>query len=275
GALVGAVVAAGILLIRKRTRDPVLETVIALVTPYTSYVLAESVHTSGVTAVIVASVVIGTQSERVTTAGQRLQLTAVYQTVIFLLESVVFALIGLQLPTLIRALAGSGINWFVPGLILTGTLLVVRILWVFPLSALRAWRHDKRRPSWQAPAVISWAGARGVVPLAAALSIPLVTNSGAPLAQRDLVLVLATMVIVVTLVVQGFTLAPLVRASGLAVESATSAAEQSNARLALAKASLSHLDEVADLEGAPEVVVTRLRHSLMARIDRLQQRVDN
>src|SRR5437016_4242253 len=100
GAGIGAVVAAGVSLIRRRTEDPVLETVTALVTPYAAYVLAESAHVSGITAVVVASVILAGQATRLTNAQIRLQLHAVYDTVIFLLESVVFSLIGLQLLTL-------------------------------------------------------------------------------------------------------------------------------------------------------------------------------
>jgi CPA1 family monovalent cation:H+ antiporter len=105
GAVVGGVLAAGVLRVRGRVTDPVLETVVALVTPYAAYVLGEAAHVSPVMAVIVTGLVIGGRRERVTTAQSRLQLHSVYQTVIFLLETVVFSLIGLQLPALIRDLS--------------------------------------------------------------------------------------------------------------------------------------------------------------------------
>jgi CPA1 family monovalent cation:H+ antiporter len=270
GALVGALVAGGVILIRRRTTDPVLEAVIALVTPYAGYVLAEAIHGSGVTAVVVSSVVLGTQSARLSTAHVRLQLGAVYQTVVFLLESVVFGLIGLELPTLVRELTRQVGHWPLQAIAITGTLVVVRILWVFPLAALVARRGGQRRPSWQVPAVVSWAGARGVVPLAAALSIPLVTDDGSPLPQRDLVLLLASAVIVITLVVQGFTLAPLVRRAGIAVAPADIRHEQTLAELHLARAALAHLEQLADLELASDVVLDQLRRGLTARIDRIK-----
>ncbi|MFD1050417.1 cation:proton antiporter, partial [Kibdelosporangium lantanae] len=146
GVLVGAFVALGAYLIRSRTEDPVLETVVALVTPYGAYVLAESVNASGVTAVVVASVVLGTQATRLTTAHIRLQLGAVYETVVFLLESVVFGLIGLQLPTLVRQLEGTDSRWPLYALAIAATLIVVRLLWVFPLSAVLQ-RKRGARPS--------------------------------------------------------------------------------------------------------------------------------
>ncbi|KAA2261469.1 Na+/H+ antiporter [Solihabitans fulvus] len=274
GLVIGGLVAGGLLLIRRRTQDPVLETVIALVTPYTAYVLAEAVHTSGVTAVVVASVLLGAQHARLTTAHIRLQVGAVYQTVIFLLESVVFGLIGLQLPWLIRTLEGSDRNWPWQALAVTGTLIAVRVLWVFPLSVVAQLRRGARRPAWQVPAVVSWAGARGVVPLAAALSIPLTTDGGTPLPQRNLVLVLATAVIVTTLVVQGFTLAPLVWLAGVVTKPDETRNEETSARLHLARASLAHLDQLSDLEAVPDVVVQRLRRNLTARVDRTRARLN-
>ncbi|MEU8928102.1 cation:proton antiporter, partial [Kitasatospora sp. NPDC048545] len=109
GSLVGAAVAGLVWLVRRRTTDPVLETVIALVTPYAAYVLAESAHTSGVTSVVVAGVLLGRSGHRLTDAHIRLQLHAVYAVVVFLLESVVFSIVGLELPTLVRDLpAGTG-----------------------------------------------------------------------------------------------------------------------------------------------------------------------
>ena len=235
GTLIGVVVSGGVAVVRTRTEDPVLESVIALVTPYAAFVLAESVHASGVTAVIVAAILLGQQSAKLTTAHIRLQLAAVNATVIFILESVVFSLIGLQLPTLIRSLAGADTAWLLPSLVIAGALIATRVLWVFPLSAIVQWRSGARRPSWQVPAVVSWAGARGVVPLAAALSIPLTAVDGTPLPDRDLVQVLATVVIVISLVVQGFTLEPLVRRAGIALEPAVGAKEDTLARLKLGR----------------------------------------
>jgi CPA1 family monovalent cation:H+ antiporter len=178
GAAAGGAIAAGIIPVRRRVTDPVIETVLALITPYAAYVLGEVLHVSPVMAVIVAGLAIGARRDRITTAQTRLQLHSVYQTVIFLLESVVFSLIGLQLPPLIRDLSHAE-AWPAEALAVTGTLIVIRILWVFPLSAVIQRRSGTRRPTWPVPAVVSWAGARGVVPLAAALSILLTTASGA------------------------------------------------------------------------------------------------
>ncbi|MGH3772563.1 MAG: cation:proton antiporter, partial [Pseudonocardiaceae bacterium] len=259
----------------RRTEDPVLETVVALVTPYGAYVAAESIHASGVTAVVVASVILGAQATRLTNARTRLQLAAVFQTVVFLLESVVFGLIGLQLPALLRGQEGIDSRWPLQALALAATLMVVRVAWVFPLAAIRQRRDGAERLSWRVPAVVSWAGTRGVVPLAAALSIPLTTGSpvttggAAALPDRDLVLLLTTAVIVITLVVQGFTLAPLVRGAGVALAPEDVEREHTAARLALAHAGLSHLDHLTETAAAPEFVIEALRTSWRDRIERL------
>jgi CPA1 family monovalent cation:H+ antiporter len=267
GLVLGLAVAGGIWLIRRRTVDPVLETVIALVSPYAAYVLAESLGGSGVTAVVVCSVVLGAQTPKITTAHIRLQVEAVYGTVIFILESAVFALIGLQLPYLVRALAGSDPGWPWQALVITAALIAVRFLWVFPLGWIIQLRRGERRVNWRTSTVVSWAGARGVVPLAAVLSIPLFADDGQPVPQRDLVLALATTVIVITLVAQGFTLAPLVRKAGVARTPAEARKEQVIANVRLAEAGLAHLEQLYDLEAAPPAVLDRLRQGLLARID--------
>jgi len=265
GALAGGLIAAVVVLVHSRITDPVLESVVALITPYAAYVVGTALHLSGVTAVIVAGLIVGTRRARITTAATRLQVHAVYQTVIFLLESVVFSIIGLELPTLVSDLGQAG-PWPLTALAIAATLIVVRVLWVYPLWAGRQWRQGRRRPSWAVPAVVSWAGTRGVVPLAAALSIPLTTSSGAPLPQRDLLLVLAVTVIVISLIVQGLTLEPLVRRTALGQPAAGAWQEETAARLRLAEAGIARLDELAASEDIPDVEIDRLRRALNARV---------
>jgi Na+/H+ antiporter len=275
GVLAGSVVAAGAVVVRRRITDPVLETVAALITPYAAYLLGETMHVSAVTAVIVAGLVIGAKRPAITTAQTRLQVHSVYQTVIFVLEAVVFSLIGLQLPDLVRAQAHPG-QWVGAALAVAATLVVIRVAWVFPLHAAVQWRRGTRRPSWAVPAVVSWAGTRGVVPLAAALSIPLTTSQGTPLPQRDLVLVLATAVIAVTLVVQGLTLEPLARAAGIGESGAAGPGhEETLARLRLAEASLARLDELAETRAAPDELIDRLRAGLQVRIGNTRARAED
>lgn len=294
GSLVGAAVAGVVALIRRRTVDPVLETVIALVTPYSAYVLAESAHTSGVTAVVVAGVLLGRSGHRLSDARIRLQLQAVYAVVVFLLESVVFSVVGLTLPEVVRVLPDGSGHWPLQALALAVVVIGVRLVWMLTLSA--ATHTDsgaggpgsgdgtgdgkgagagvsggsgspRGRPSWRVAAVVSWAGTRGVMPLAAALSIPLTTDAGAPLPGRALVLVLTTAVVVLTLVVQGLTLAPVVNRSGLALEPEHTAREEAGARDALNRAALTHIEQLALLDAEPAHALDRVRRGLVARLD--------
>jgi CPA1 family monovalent cation:H+ antiporter len=274
GAVAGALVAAGVIVVRRRITDPVLETVTALITPYVAYLLGEQVHVSGVTAVIVAGLAIGAQRPKITTAQTRLQLHSVYQTIIFMLEAVVFALIGLELPTLVRDLGRTG-TWPLAALAVAATLIATRVAWVFPVLAITGRRRGTRRPSWPAAAVVSWAGTRGVVPLAAALSIPLTTAGGSPLPQRDLVLVLAAATIVISLIVQGFTLQPLARLAGFGPAAAGPGHEETLARLRMAEAALARLEEEAEDGTAPDEMIDRLRVGLQARIGTSSARLDN
>ncbi|MEU4584669.1 Na+/H+ antiporter [Kitasatospora aureofaciens] len=272
GTLVGAAVAGLVWLVRRRTTDPVLETVIALVTPYAAYVLAESVHTSGVTSVVVAGVLLGRSGHRLTDAHIRLQLGAVYAVVVFLLESVVFSIVGLELPTLVRDLpAGTGL-WPLQALALATVLIAVRVLSTLPLT--RAVKPTQGRLSWRVAGVVTWAGTRGVMPLAAALSIPLVADDGTNLAGRPLVLVLTTAVVVFTLVVQGLTLAAVVNRSGLALEPEHTAREEDDARDALNHAALDHVEHLATLEVMPKTAVDRVRRGLTARLNRTPETPD-
>ncbi len=264
GVLIGAAIAGLAWLIRRRTVDPVLDTVIALLTPYAGYVLAENIGASGVTAVVVSSVILASRPATVGAAPLRLQVHAVYETVVFLLESVVFALIGLELPTLIEALPGHSWSWIAQAAAIAGTLLAIRALWIFPLWL--ASRRRETRGSWRHAVVASWAGARGVLPLAAALSIPLTTGAGAALPGRDLVLLLTTAVIVMTLTVQGFTLGPLVKRARIAQPPETAQEQTAAARVAMAQAALRYLDG-CEGNGATSSAVDQLRTTLQMRID--------
>ncbi|WUH88921.1 Na+/H+ antiporter [Streptomyces sp. NBC_00433] len=273
GTVAGALVARLVALIRRRTTDPVLDTVIALVTPYAAYVLAESAHTSGVTAVVVAGVLLGRSGHLLSDARIRLQVQAVYAVVVFLLESVVFSIIGLELPALVADLPDGSRWWPLQALAIALVLIGVRVLWMLPLSA--AVRPASSRPSWRVATVVTWAGTRGVMPLAAALSIPLTAAGDRSLPGRELVLVLTTAVVVLTLVVQGLTLAPLVNRSGLALEPEHTSQEETTARDALTRAALAHLDGLAALETLPETALHRMRHNLAARLDHDTDDPDN
>ena len=254
---VGAGLAVLVIALRARTSDPHLATVFALATPYAAYLLGQGAGVSGVTAVVVAGVVVGSAGHRITDARIRLQVHAVYDVVVFLLESAVFALIGLQLPALVRDLPPGTGWWPVQAAVLAAALILVRVAWMRPTAARAGPTRDL--PAWPVTRVLAWAGTRGVMPLAAALSIPIAAADGRVLADRPLVLVLTTAVVAVTLTVQGLTLGSVVRTSGLAVDPGHLAAKATEVRAALDEAALDYLDTLPADEDAPEEVLDRLR----------------
>jgi CPA1 family monovalent cation:H+ antiporter len=264
GVGVGAALAVVVIALRSRTSDPLLTTVHALATPYAAYLLAEGAGVSGVTAVVVAGVVVGSAGHKVSDARIRLQINAVYAVVVFLLESVVFALIGLQLPTLVRDLPPGTGWWPLQAAALAAALIIVRIGWMRPTVARAG--PTRTHPSWPVTRVMAWAGTRGVMPLAAALSIPLTAADGGLLPGRALVLVLTTAVVAITLTIQGLTLSSVVRTSGLAVDPAHLEAKESVVRAHLNEAALDYLDGLRESADVPEAVLNRLRRRYTARL---------
>ena len=268
GLVVGLVIAWLNGLVRTRTEDATIQTVIALLTPYAAFVIAERVHASGVTAVVVAGLAVGARSPVISAGRIRLQVTAVYGVVVFLLESVVFSLIGLELPQAIRALPSVHGRYLWLSLAVFAVVLMTRVGWLAVSLATPRVRRRAEHSGWRVVAVLSWAGTRGVVPLAAALSIPLTVDGGAPFPQRDLLLVVATFTIVLTLVVQGLSLEPLVRRLGVLEDPERERDEEALARVELAEAGLQRLAELTDCSAVDEDVSTSIGRELQRRLDR-------
>ncbi len=213
---VGLVLMVPIHWLRKHLREPLLQNTLSLLIPFVAYAAAEQVHASGVLAVVVVALYLGHRAWQVDFAT-RLQEAAVWRMVAFILESAVFALIGLQLPVVLRDLGDYGLGealWY--AVVLFVAVVAARYLWVFPATflprALSA-RIREREPdtTWKAPVIVGWAGMRGVVSLAIAFSIPVTTDDGSPFPARNLILFLTFTTVIGTLVVQGLTLPPLIR----------------------------------------------------------------
>ncbi|MEU1626317.1 Na+/H+ antiporter [Streptomyces sp. NPDC020096] len=214
---VGLVVMVPLHWLRTRLREPLLQNTMSLLIPFAAYALAERVGASGVLAVVVVALYLGHRAYEVDFAT-RLQEAAVWKMVSFVLESAVFALIGLQLRVVLRGLGQYG-AWQATGYaaVLLAVLIASRFVWVFPATyvprrLVRSVGERDPMPPWTSPFVISWAGMRGVVSLAVAFSVPLTTRDGAPFPSRDLLLFLAFGCVIGTLVVQGFSLPAVVRA---------------------------------------------------------------
>jgi Na+/H+ antiporter len=208
GVIVGLAVGWLVVKLRRPLRDPPVEITISLLTPFAAYLPAEAVGLSGVLATVACGLYVGRRSSTIMDADTRLQGRAVWETVVFLLNGLVFILVGLQLPEITSRLRGGApLGLAAAALLVCGSVLLVRFVWVFVTD----WLAHPRRPlaesgkAWREDVVISWTGMRGVVSLAAALALPF----GFP--ERDLLLFLTVCVIVVTLVGQGLSLPWLVR----------------------------------------------------------------
>lgn len=194
---------------------PNINVVLSFIAPYLMYIIAEQFHFSGVLAVVSGGLFLSIRSHVIFDHRSRFRGESVWSTIGFALNGLVFMLIGLQLPVVVRQLGIDGLEDGIKyGLFISATLIVLRLLCTFGASAFtRVISHvittADSNPGWKGPVVFGWAGMRGVVSLAAAMSIPLQLSDGQPFPQRNLILFITFMVILVTLVFQGLTL-PLV-----------------------------------------------------------------
>jgi Na+/H+ antiporter len=239
--------------------DPIVETAIPLLTPFGAYLIAEAVHGSGVIAVVVSGLYLGHTFIH-SPARARLLGFSLWPVLVFILESVVFLLIGLQLTTVLSGVSAwswPSLLWYAVAVFVTTV--VVRFLWVFPGTYLPARLLRETAPGWRGPAVVSWAGMRGVVSLAAAFAIPLETNDGAAFPDRDLLLFLTFTTVLGTLLVQGLTFPALIRRLGIGDEQERQAdlVALAGAQQAAGRSAVERLAEVS--EGADEDIVERLR----------------
>ncbi|AIJ13420.1 sodium/proton antiporter (CPA1 family) [Streptomyces coelicolor] len=215
GVGVGLVLMVPLHWLRTHLTEALLQNTLSLLIPFVAYAVAEQVQASGVLAVVVVALYLGHRAWEVDFAT-RLQEEAVWKMVAFVLESAVFALIGLQLPVVLKGLGeyeGADAAWYALAVFLV--VAVARFVWVYPATYLPRLsarvRAREGELSWKGPFVIGWAGMRGVVSLAIAFSIPLTVHGGEPFPERNLILFLTFTTVIGTLVVQGVSLPPLIR----------------------------------------------------------------
>ncbi|MDY7088851.1 MAG: Na+/H+ antiporter [Actinomycetota bacterium] len=297
GVVAGVVVAYVVRYLRHLRHDPLTANAISLATPLAAYVLAESVHVSGVLAVVVAGLIIGHDSSRHSVAASRLQTTAVWRLVDFLLEGLVFLLIGQQLPNVVEGLSEYDTSTVVMAVAVTvGVTLLLRPLWLIltqllPRSlhtrlggdpaqvvegaesaagAARLERIREKALTGKEVTALSWAGTRGVISLAAIFTLP------ETVPQRDLLHFCAFVVVLVTLLGQGLTFAPLVQWLGLRANKADEARERNEARSASVQAALGQLDEIQSEQHdhVEDVAIEHMRKQLEVRLERYRRRLD-
>ena len=246
GFAVGFVVAE----IRKRLNDIPTEITISLLTAYAAFIPADELGLSGVLAAVTCGVYLGWRAPELASPDMRLQGFAVWEILVFLLNATLFILIGLQLPVVIDELEGRGTGELVGyAALISATVIGARFLWLFTMPYVirvldRRPQQLARRVGARERVVAGWSGMRGAVSMAAALALPLETDAGTPLPDRDLVLFVTFALILVTVVGQGLTLPMLVRKLGVREDGAEEEREDLVARLTAARAALDRLDEL-------------------------------
>ena len=239
----------------KLMKDSFSEIAVTLLSPYIAWVLAEQAHASGVLACVAGGLYLRQHFSEAVAPTTRIQARAVWDFLVFVLNGVIFILIGLQLGALREAIpSGMFAPLMLSGALVSITAILVRLIWV-PLAAWipRLLSHSLRvrdpMPPWASLFLIGWTGMRGIVSLAAALALPLTTATGAPFPFRAEIILITFTVILATLVLQGLSLGPLIRALNLK-EDGSLEREEMQAREHAATAALVRLDEVAN-EGWP------------------------
>ena len=261
----------------QRVQDAPIEITVSLLTPFVAYLGAERLGVSGVLSVVTAGVYLGYRLPEITDFQTRLDARPVWETVEFLLNGFVFILIGLQLPTVLHAAVNNDLRpsqLIFYALIISLAVIVVRILWVFPSTYLPRLLSKNLRardpyPSWKHVTIVAWTGMRGVVSLAAAMALPEKKDDGTLFPGRDLILFLSFVIILVTLVVQGLSLPPLIRWLGIKDDDSLEH-EEREARLAANKAALARLHQVAEKDPAKADALKRLRIEYEDRIRQLE-----
>jgi len=274
GVAVGLAVGWVVRQVRRRLDNPPAEVTISLLTGYFAFFPAEMIGVSAVLAAVSAGIYLGWYTPELTNAQVRLQGVAVWEIVQYLLNALLFVLVGLQLPVVVDALGQiPNARLLSYAALVSGTVIVVRFGWVFAVINAPKW-IARRMSSWRGAVFLSWAGMRGALSLAAALALPLETDSGGPFPGRDLILFLTFAVILVTLVGQGLTLPFVIRVLGLE-DDGMDAREEAKARIRAAEAALARLEELVEEDWVRDDTAERMRGMYRFRTDRFHARFDD
>jgi Na+/H+ antiporter len=266
GAAIGLAVGWTIAEVRKRVNDVNTELAISLFSAYGAFIPADQLGVSGVLAVVACGLVLGFRAPEIASPESRMQGFALWSILTFLLNATLFILIGLQLPTIVDGLAGRSTGQVVGyAAIVCAAVIVLRYVWTNSITVVirtldRRPSQRARRSTWRMRVVSAWSGMRGAVSLAAALALPLETNSGAPFPDRDLIQFITFSVILVTVVGQGLTLPWLIRRLGVIEDGTEEEHEELKARLVIAKAALDRVDELEGEEWTRDGTIERVRN---------------
>ena len=265
GVAVGLAVGWPIAEVRKRLDDPPVEITISLATGFAAYLPAEQLGLSGVLAAVTAGIYLGWRAPEVSTANMRMQGRPVWELLVFLLNAILFILIGLQLPIVVDGLGRySAAELAAYAALVYAAVIGIRLAWVntvpFGVRLLdpRLRRDPDRRSDWRSRLIVGWSGMRGSVSLAAALAIPLQTDGGEPFPERNLIIFLAFSVILASLVLQGLSLPALMNRLGIHDDGAEER-EELQARIEVAQAALERLEQLAEEDWTRAETVERVR----------------
>ena len=254
---VGMLIALLVEWFEKYLDDGPIEIVISILTPYTAYLAADSVKASGVLAVVACGLYLSRRSSQFFSAAVRLQAWAVWDSLTFVINGLTFVMIGLQLPYVLAGIQEYSLGQLVLyGALFSGIVIVLRLFWIYPGAKLayfirtRLLGQNYPRPSGAQMFIVGWTGMRGVVALAAALALPEFLANGQPFPQRNLIVFLTFSVILVTLVLQGLTLPPLIRALGLCGSGSEMQGEEDEARRHITSTALTYLEGLRGNDGA-------------------------
>jgi len=272
GIAIGLAVGFVVRQVRRRIEDPPIEVALAVLTGYLAYLPASALGVSGVLAAVTVGVYMGWYTPELTNVETRLSGNAFWEILTFLVNALLFVLVGLQLRPIVHALSGSR-DYVADAVLICAAVIVIRIVWVpmftyVPRYLSRSIRERDPYPPWQAPVVISWSGIRGGVSLAAALALP----SGFP--DRDLIVFVTFCVIVATLIGQGMTLPSLIRAVRLPEDDGGAGREDAKARIKAAEAAMARLEELVDEGAVLPDSAERLRGAYGFRMNRFRARLD-
>jgi Na+/H+ antiporter len=265
--------------LRKALDDAPTEITISLITPYFAYLPAEALGVSAVLAAVTTGIYMGWHSPELITPATRIQSFSVWEILVFVLNAVLFVLVGLQLPTVLDGIGGmSTRDIVVDAAAVSLAVIVIRFLWVFPTTYVPRWLsrrvRERRGPiTWHFPAIVAWTGMRGAVSLAAALAIPQTIDGGGAFPQRDLIVFLTYAVILVTLLLQGLTLPGVIKVLGVE-EDGNLEQRESKARILAARAALDRIEELREQDWVRDDTADRMRGMYDFRIRRFSARFD-
>jgi CPA1 family monovalent cation:H+ antiporter len=248
GVLLGLAVARMMRWVHSITTDnATIDTTLTFITPFIAYLLAESLHLSGVLAVVSCGLYLNWHSPEMFSHRTRIQAYGSWNTVIFILNGVVFIFIGLQLPVILERIDAHSFGLLLKyGLIVSAAVIIGRIIWVYPGAYIprlsRKIREREPEVNLRLVSIVAWAGMRGVVSLAAALAIPLTIDGSTPFPNRDMIIFLTFSVIFSTLVLQGLTLRPLIKLLGIKSDNRAHE-EELKARTTIASALIEFIEE--------------------------------